>query len=94
MQVDGTNISQAIYCNAMNKGNFYYNMLSVQLLRAELPHQPHRGHLQPGKSGVHQLHHVQNVAGPGKCEYCGKDCSGAKTACSASTTTALPAGSS
>ena len=88
MQVDGTNISQAIYCNAIDKkGNFYYNAYSSSynyfyaLSYLTNPIAVIYGHnMRKSGTGMHQLHHVQNAwLGKAKCEYCGKDCSGAKT---------------
>lgn len=94
MSVAGTNISDNIYCNAMNKkGQFVYNAYSSSknnlyaLSYLTDPIAVIYGHnmrkvakKQTTNLGLHELHHVQNAwLGKSKCEYCGRDCSGAKT---------------
>lgn len=88
IQVDGTNISASIYCNAIDKkGNFYYNAYSSSynyiyaLSYVSNPIAVIYGHnMRKSGVGLHQLHHVQNAwLGKAKCEYCGKSCSGAQT---------------
>jgi uncharacterized protein YraI len=88
IQVDGTNINGYIYCNAIDsKGNFYYNAYTstknyfYALSYYTNPISVIYGH-NMRKSGTawHDLHHVQNAwLGISKCEYCGDDCTGAKT---------------
>ena len=94
MSVAGTNISDNIYCNAMNsKGQFVYNAYSSSknnlyaLSYLTDPIAVIYGHnmrkvakKQTTNLGLHELHHVQNAwLGKAKCEYCGRSCSGAKT---------------
>ena len=94
MSVAGTNISDNIYCNAMNsKGQFVYNAYSSSknnlyaLSYLTDPIAVIYGHnmrkvakKQTTNLGLHELHHVQNAwLGKDKCEYCGRSCSGAKT---------------
>ena len=94
MSVSGTNISDNIYCNAMNsKGQFVYNAYSstknnlYALSYLTDPIAVIYGHnmrkvakKQTTNLGLHELHHVQNAwLGKAKCEYCGRSCSGAKT---------------
>lgn len=94
MSVAGTNISDNIYCNAMNsKGQFVYNAYSSSknnlyaLSYLTDPIAAIYGHnmrkvakKQTTNLGLHELHHVQNAwLGKAKCEYCGRSCSGAKT---------------
>ena len=94
MSVSGTNISDNIYCNAMNsKGQFVYNAYSstknnlYALSYLTDPIAVIYGHnmrkvakKQSTNLGLHELHHVQNAwLGKAKCEYCGRSCSGAKT---------------
>ena len=94
MSVAGTNISDNIYCNAMNsKGQFVYNAYSSSknnlyaLSYLTDPITVIYGHnmrkvakKQTTNLGLHELHHVQNAwLGKAKCEYCGRSCSGAKT---------------
>lgn len=94
MSVSGTNISDNIYCNAMNsKGQFVYNAYSSSknnlyaLSYLTDPIAVIYGHnmrkvakKQSTNLGLHELHHVQNAwLGKAKCEYCGRSCSGAKT---------------
>lgn len=94
MSVAGTNISDNIYCNAMNsKGQFVYNAYSSSknnlyaLSYLTDPIAVIYGHnmrkvakKQTTNLGLHELHHVQNAwLGKAKCEYCGRSCSGTKT---------------
>lgn len=94
MSVAGTNISDNIYCNAMNsKGQFVYNAYSSSknnlyaLSYLTDPIAVIYGHnmrkvakKQTTNLGLHELHHVQNAwLGKAKCEACGRSCSGAKT---------------
>lgn len=94
MSVAGTNISDNIYCNAVNnKGQFVYNAYSSSknnlyaLSYLTDPIAVIYGHnmrkvakKQTTNLGLHELHHVQNAwLGKAKCEYCGRSCSGAKT---------------
>ena len=94
MSVAGTNISDNIYCNAMNsKGQFVYSAYSSSknnlyaLSYLTDPIAVIYGHnmrkvakKQTTNLGLHELHHVQNAwLGKAKCEYCGRSCSGAKT---------------
>ena len=94
MSVAGTNINDNIYCNAVNsKGQFVYNAYSSSknnlyaLSYLTDPIAVIYGHnmrkvakKQTTNLGLHELHHVQNAwLGKSKCEYCGRDCSGAKT---------------
>lgn len=94
MSVAGTNISDNIYCNAMNsKGQFVYNAYSSSKNNLYAfsyltdPIAVIYGHnmrkvakKQTTNLGLHELHHVQNAwLGKAKCEYCGRSCSGAKT---------------
>lgn len=94
MSVAGTNINDNIYCNAVNnKGQFVYNAYSSSknnlyaLSYLTDPIAVIYGHnmrkvakKQTTNLGLHELHHVQNAwLGKAKCEYCGRDCSGAKT---------------
>lgn len=94
MSVAGTNISDNIYCNAMNsKGQFVYNAYSSSknnlyaLSYLTDPIAVIYGHnmrkvakKQTTNLGLHELHHVQNAwLGKAKCEYCGRSCSVAKT---------------
>lgn len=94
MSVAGTNISDNIYCNAMNsKGQFVYNAYSSSknnlyaLSYLTDPIAVIYGHnmrkvakKQTTNLGLHELHHVQNAwLGKDKCEACGRSCSGAKT---------------
>ena len=94
MSVAGTNISDNIYCNAVNnKGQFVYNAYSSSknnlyaLSYLTDPIAVIYGHnmrkvakKQTTNLGLHELHHVQNAwLGKDKCEYCGRSCSGAKT---------------
>ena len=94
MSVAGTNISDNIYCNAMNsKGQFVYNAYSSSknnlyaLSYLTDPIAVIYGHnmrkvakKQTTNLGLHELHQVQNAwLGKAKCEYCGRSCSGAKT---------------
>ena len=94
MSVAGTNISDNIYCNAVNnKGQFVYSAYSSSknnlyaLSYLTDPIAVIYGHnmrkvakKQTTNLGLHELHHVQNAwLGKAKCEYCGRSCSGAKT---------------
>lgn len=94
MSVAGTNISDNIYCNAVNsKGQFVYNAYSSSknnlyaLSYLTDPIAVIYGHnmrkvakKQTTNLGLHELHHVQNAwLGKDKCEACGRSCSGAKT---------------
>ena len=94
MSVAGTNISDNIYCNAMNsKGQFVYsadsssknNLYALSYLTDPIAviygHNMRKvAKKQTTNLGLHELHHVQNAwLGKAKCEYCGRSCSGAKT---------------
>ena len=88
IQVDGTNINKSIYCNAIDsKGNFYYNAYTsttnyiYALSYYTNPIAVIYGHnMRKSGTAFHDLHHVQNAwLGISKCEYCGDDCTGAKT---------------
>lgn len=94
IQVDGTNINNVIYSNAIDsKGNFYYNAYSSStnyiyaLSYLTNPIAVIYGHnmrkvalKQKTNLGLHELHHVQNAwLGKSKCEYCGASCANAKT---------------
>ncbi len=94
IQIDGTNINTYIYCNAIDKkGNFYYNAYSssknyiyalsylTNPIAVIYGHNMRKSALkQTTNLGFHELHHVQNAwLGKSSCEYCKRDCSGART---------------
>lgn len=93
MQVAGTNISTYIYCNAIDKkGNFYYNEYSSKsgknyvyaMSYYDDPIAVITGHnMRVSRTGLHELHHVQNAwLGKSKCDYtkrCSANCSNSKT---------------
>ena len=85
LQIDGTNIDQAVMANTVVNGKYKYETSGMQYFYALTDYSSQisviLGHnLRSSGTRFHQLHHVQNAwLGKSTCEYCGKSCSSAQT---------------
>ena len=85
LQIDGTNIDQAVMSNTVVNGKYKYETSSMKYFYALTDYSSQisiiLGHnLRSSGTRFHQLHHIQNAwLGKSTCEYCGKSCSSAQT---------------